>query len=84
MTLTTLKKRAFENIVGKEENACDQHFLLFPCFLLYQRCKSSFELLKNCRLPMLSIWTSVKFCHLVEELNLYQTTKFWTGQSICR
>ena len=26
----------FENIVGKGENASDQHFLLFPqCFLLY-------------------------------------------------
>ena len=31
---TTLKKKAFENIVGKGENAGDQHFLLFPqCFL---------------------------------------------------
>ena len=26
---TTLKQRAFENIVGKGENAGDQHFLLF-------------------------------------------------------
>ena len=25
----TLKQRAFENIVGKEENAGNQHFLLF-------------------------------------------------------
>ena len=33
--LKTLKQRALENIVGKGENACNQHFLLFPqCFLL--------------------------------------------------
>ena len=31
---TTLSKRPFENIVGKGENAGNQHFLLFPpCFL---------------------------------------------------
>ena len=28
--LTTLKKRAFKNIVEKGENAGDQHFLVFP------------------------------------------------------
>ena len=28
--LTMLKKKAFENIVGKGENAGNQHFLLFP------------------------------------------------------
>ena len=32
----TLWKKPFENIVGKGENAGNQHFLLFPqCFLLY-------------------------------------------------
>ena len=32
--LTTLYKNPFENIVGKEENAGAQHFLLLPqCFL---------------------------------------------------
>ena len=30
--LTTLKKKAKENNVGKGENAGDQHFLLFPVF----------------------------------------------------
>ena len=30
-------KKAFENILGKEENAGNQHFLLFPkCFHLCQ------------------------------------------------
>ena len=34
----TLKKEAFENIVGKGENAGNQHFLVFPqCFVpVYQ------------------------------------------------
>ena len=33
--------QSFENIVGKGENAGDQHFLLFPqCLLQYQRQKS--------------------------------------------
>ena len=36
--LMTLRKEAFENIVGKGENAGNQHFLLFPnCLLPYQR-----------------------------------------------
>ena len=40
--LTTLKKKPFENIVGRGEDAGDQHFLLFPqCFQPYQRQKSS-------------------------------------------
>ena len=30
--LTTLRKNAFENIMGKGENAGNQHFLLFPQF----------------------------------------------------
>ena len=59
-------KEAFENIVGKEENAGNQHFLLFPqCFLLSHKEKSSFWQHLNCRLQMLSIWTSLKFCRLV-------------------
>ena len=33
-TLMMLKKKPFENIVGKRENAGNHHFLLFPqCFL---------------------------------------------------
>ena len=37
-TIMTLKKKAFENIVEKGENAGNQHFLLLPqCFLLIPR-----------------------------------------------
>ena len=46
-------KKRFENIVGKEENAGNQHCLLFPhCFLLYQRQKLSFMLHLFCSLQM--------------------------------
>ena len=37
------QQTAFENIVGKEEIACDKQFLLFPqCFLLNQIIVSLF------------------------------------------
>ena len=36
-TLTHRRKKPFENIVGKEENAGNQHFPLLPqCFLSYE------------------------------------------------
>ena len=42
--LMTLKKTAFEKILGKGENAGNQHFLLFPqCFLPFPRQISDFE-----------------------------------------
>ena len=38
LLLTTAKKKALENTVGKGEYSGNQHFLLCPqCFLLYQR-----------------------------------------------
>ena len=43
MMFNDLIKSPFENIVGKGENAGNQHFLLFPqCFLPYQGGKSAF------------------------------------------
>ena len=36
-TFMTLKKRPFENIVGKGANAGNQHYLFPKCSLLYQR-----------------------------------------------
>ena len=37
------RQTAFENIVGKEEIACNEQFLLFPqCFLLNQEIVSPF------------------------------------------
>ena len=37
----TLGKKPFENIVGKGENAGNQHFLIFPqCFLSLKKKKN--------------------------------------------
>ena len=55
------KRIPFENVVGKEENAGYQHFLLFmQCFLPISQRVSVFELHLFCRLQMLEIWTSPK------------------------
>ena len=41
--LTHQQQTAFENIVGKEETACNEQFLLFPqCFLLNQKIVAPF------------------------------------------
>ena len=67
--LMTQRKKAFENIVRKGENAGNQHFLLFPqCFLPYHRQIVSFLPHLNSHLQMHSIWTSVTFSHLVKTL----------------
>ena len=65
--LTTLWKQPFENIVGKGENAGNQHFLLFPqCFLPFPKQISILHSHLFCCLQMLSIWSSLKFCSLVK------------------
>ena len=56
------KIEAFENIVGKGENAGNQDFLVFPqCFLPFPKQIKIFQLNWTCRLKMLSIWTGLKF-----------------------
>ena len=62
-----LTRKAFENIVGKEENAWSQHFLLFrPCFPTLKKQILSFWLYIFCRLQMLPIWIRQNFCCLVK------------------
>ena len=57
------EENAFQNILGIGENASNQHFLLFPQYLLhYQGEISPFGPCVNFRLLMLSIWTSLKLC----------------------
>ena len=42
--LKATRKTVFENIVGKGENAGNQHFLLFPqCFLPFRKQSLVFE-----------------------------------------
>ena len=57
-----LLEKDFENILGKGENAGNQHFLLFKeCFLLPQMIIKFFEVHLICHLQVLLIWTSVHF-----------------------
>ena len=68
-----LKEKAFENIEGKGENAGNQHFLLFPpCFPPYEGQVSSFGPHVICRLKMLPIWTSLKFCRFGKGLDKFR------------
>ena len=60
------KKKPLENSVRKEENAGNQHFLLFPqCFLLFTKQISNLQSLLFCRLQIHSIWTGLKYCHVM-------------------
>ena len=65
---TTVKKKPFENIAGKGENAGNQHFLLFTqCFLHIPKKKkillvSYIYIVCRC----FQFWTCLKFCHLVK------------------
>ena len=60
--LTTLRKEAFENILGKGENAGHQHFLLFPkCFPSSQKQISIFKSHLVCPLQKLSVWNRLRF-----------------------
>ena len=59
-----------ENIVGKGENACYQHYLLYPqCF----QKASSLQCMGS--LKVMIVWQSFK------ALTLYKTTKFWTERN---
>ena len=82
----TVRRKGFENIVGKGENAGNQHFLLFPqCFLPFLTQSSTFESHLICRLQMLSIWTGLKLS-FGKGLTLYQTgnIKEFEIESSCR
>ena len=64
--LTILRKRGFENIVARAENAGKQHFLFPQCFLRYEGHISCFKKDSICRLQMLSNWANLKFCRMVK------------------
>ena len=67
--LTTMRKKPSENIVGKGENASNQHFLLFAqCFLPNQLHQSSIELHLKCQLQLLSNWDWSKILSFGKEL----------------
>ena len=74
----SLRKKAFETIVGKREHVSSQHFLPFQhCFQLYQEQNLSFLALLTFLLQiMLSIWTSVIFCCLLKSIGSNLTDPF--------
>ena len=75
-----LKRKPFENIVGKGENAGNWHFLLFPqCFLTFPKQISVFQSHLFCRVQKLLIWTSLEILLFGKELTLYHTTIIQTG-----
>ena len=58
-----MRKKPFENIVGKGENAGYQHFLLFPqCFLSFPKQSLILKSHLFCCLLSLSNWTGLTFC----------------------
>ena len=75
-TITPLGNKPFENTVAKGEIACHEQFLLFPqCFLpiwipfpkVFSTHLDNFlPFSSNCRLQTLSVWKSLKFCHLAK------------------
>ena len=84
-TLTTLRKKPLENIVGKGENAGNQHlFSPFPqCFFTFPTGISTSESHLFCRLQILLIWINLKFCCLVKLINcLILTDIFLTEQTL--
>ena len=79
--LTLLEKKALENIVGKGENAGNQHFLLFPqWFLLFPAQISIFESELLHHRQMFTIWTCLKFCRVVNHRQMFS---IWTCLKFC-
>ena len=69
--LTTLRKKAFENILGIGENAGNQHFLLFQqSFLYFSKQISTFKLHLFCRLRFAKAFNleECKFLSFSQEL----------------
>ena len=61
-------ERTFKNIVGKGENAGNQHFFLLPQFFLpFERKKSKFVQHFVCRVQKLSIWADIMCLSFGEE-----------------
>ena len=69
-----------ENILRKGEITCSKQFLLFSqCFLYSAALMFLFKCTLKCRLQFVSIWNSLKFCHLVIGISMYWLQ--WTSIS---
>ena len=79
----TLRKEAFENILGEGENASNQHFLLYPkYFLPFPQKISNFESHLFCRLQCNAFEFVYQSRILLfgKELTLYLIANFWLLQ----
>ena len=75
LVLTTMREKAFENIVGKGENAGYLHVLLvLQCFLSFRRQIPRFQQQIIRRLQNLSFSTRQTFLSFGGELTLSQTS----------
>ena len=62
LIFTCLQYKSFENIVGKQEIAHSEQFLLFPeCFQPLWRTFCNFHPIRNCLLQICPVWKSLKF-----------------------
>ena len=68
----TLKEMAVETIVGKQENAGNQHFLLFPQCLVPCKCQKSFFELVICK--------GFQFCPIEKLLSCKESTFYKTSK----
>ena len=69
--LTTFRKKTSEDIVGKGENAGNQHFLLFPqCFQPFQ--------------TQISIFQPLFFCPSANAFNLNQSKNMSFGKELIK
>ena len=68
--LTTLCQKPFENIMGKGENAGNQHFLLFPqCFLSLETHLLSANVFNLDWSKILSLGTGLNLYHTIPDFN---------------
>ena len=62
----------------KGEIACNKQFLLFSqCFLPYMKLIFHFKCTLKCCLQFVSIWASLKFCHLVIWVNSFPNNSWF-------
>ena len=74
-----LRKKPFENIVGKEENAGYQHVLFFPQYFFIPSL--NFKPQFNCHLPNLMLSTSLRFRPLVKTYDIIEKRALHAGAS---
>ena len=77
--ILTFNDQEIQNILGKGENACNQHFLLFSqCFLPFQKQILIFKLYTFCHLQTLSISPKSTILLCSKDLSIYKINRLIT------